>query len=99
MWIESTGEEMVSTLAIWHMQQNERWLHELKRWYTVSGGYETNTSATKVATNATMIAIRPPTMIRTSMSRPRVSVPSGWPQVGAWAPRVMSSVVASRARC
>lgn len=48
VWIESTGEEMVSTLAIWHMQQNERWLHELKRWYTVSGGFEVNTGPTRV---------------------------------------------------
>lgn len=48
VWIESTGEEMVGTLAIWHAQQNERWLHELKRWYTVSGGFEVNTGPTRV---------------------------------------------------
>lgn len=48
VWVENAGEELVHTLAIWHMQQNERWLHELKRWYTVSGGFEVNTGPTRV---------------------------------------------------
>jgi len=55
VWIEDTGEEMVNTLAVWHLQQNERWLHELKRWYTVSGGYEVNTGPTRVAGDYTVI--------------------------------------------
>ncbi len=54
VWIEDTNEEMVSTVSLWHLQQNERWLGELKRWYTVSGGYETNTSATRVAGSYTV---------------------------------------------
>ncbi len=54
VWIEDTNEELVSTVSLWHLQQNERWLGELKRWYTVSGGYETNTSATKVAGSYTV---------------------------------------------
>jgi hypothetical protein len=54
VWIEDTNEELVSTVSLWHMQQNERWLGELKRWYTVSGGYETNTGATRVAGSYTV---------------------------------------------
>lgn len=54
VWIEDANEELVSTVSLWHMQQNERWLGELKRWYTVSGGYETNTGATRVAGSYTV---------------------------------------------
>ncbi len=33
VWIETPAEELVTTVALWHLQQNERWLGELKRWY------------------------------------------------------------------
>lgn len=55
VWIEDDGEEMVSTLAVWHLQQDERWLHELKRWYQVSGGYEVNTGPTRVAGDYSLV--------------------------------------------
>ncbi len=49
VWIETPAEELVTTIALWHLQQNERWLGELKRWYAMAGGDgESVSSATRV---------------------------------------------------
>ncbi len=53
------------------------------------------TAAITVATAATPSAMRPPTRIRTSMSRPSVSVPAQCARDGGEAPRITSIVVAS----
>lgn len=45
VWIETPSEEMVSTIAVWHLQQNERWLGELRRWYAMAGGQGASVSA------------------------------------------------------
>jgi hypothetical protein len=49
VWVETPGEELVTTIAIWHLQRQERWLKSLKRWSAVSGGYETHTGPTRKA--------------------------------------------------
>jgi hypothetical protein len=49
VWIETPTEDMVATIALWHLQQNERWLGELKRWYALAEGQgESVSSATRV---------------------------------------------------
>lgn len=49
VWIETPAEEPVATISVWHLQENERWLGELKRWYTVAGGGDQSVSgATRV---------------------------------------------------
>ncbi len=49
VWIETPAEELVTTIALWHRQREERWLGELKRWYAVADGQgESVSSATRV---------------------------------------------------
>jgi hypothetical protein len=49
VWIETPAEEVITTILVWHLQQNERWLGELKRWYSVAGGGDASvSSATRV---------------------------------------------------
>jgi hypothetical protein len=48
VWIETPDERMVRTLSLWHLQQNERWLGELKRWFSVAEGDGSVSSATRV---------------------------------------------------
>lgn len=49
VWVETPDEQMVTTIALWHLQVNERWLGELKRWYAKAEGQgESVSSATRV---------------------------------------------------
>lgn len=49
VWIEDSAGNLVKTVSLWHLQQNDRWLKDLTRWYEVSGGDDTGSSATRSA--------------------------------------------------
>jgi len=54
VWIEDGSGALVQTVSLWHLQRQDRWLNELKRWYQVSGGSDTGSSATRVAGSYTV---------------------------------------------
>lgn len=48
VWVEDAAEELVATIALWHLQGGEdRWLSDLAAWFEASGGVETVSSATR----------------------------------------------------
>jgi hypothetical protein len=50
VWIEDSAGELVETLGLWYLQgaKGQRWLNELRRWYSVDGSTtDTTTSATR----------------------------------------------------
>lgn len=49
VWVEDSAGAVVQTVSLWHLQNQDRWLNELKRWYQVSGGGTTTSSATRAA--------------------------------------------------
>ncbi len=49
VWVEDAAGKLVKTLSLWHLQGRDNWLNELKRWYQVSGGKDTGSSATRAA--------------------------------------------------
>lgn len=49
VWVEDGAGTLVKTVALWHLQGRDNWLNELRRWYQVSGGKDTGSSATRSA--------------------------------------------------
>ncbi|HSK33290.1 MAG TPA: DUF2271 domain-containing protein [Propionicimonas sp.] len=50
VWLEDSAGKLVRTISLWHLQNGQdRWLSELHRWYSVSGGVDTTSSATRAA--------------------------------------------------
>lgn len=50
VWVEDADGALLQTIAVWHLQGGQdRWLAELRRWYQVSGGDDTGSSATRPA--------------------------------------------------
>ncbi len=48
VWIEDASGALVKTVSLWHLQNGQdRWLSELSKWYSASGGTDTNSSATR----------------------------------------------------
>ena len=48
--MEDPAGALVRTISLWHLQNGQdRWLSELHRWYAVSGGVDTTSSATRTA--------------------------------------------------
>ncbi len=54
VWIEDSSGKLVKTVSLWHLQGRDNWLNELKRWYQVSGGKDTGSSATRAAGSYTV---------------------------------------------
>lgn len=55
VWVETTDGTLVQTISLWHLAgENDRWLSDLRAWYTASGGTETNSSATRAAGSYTV---------------------------------------------
>lgn len=50
VWVEDAEGALLQTIAVWHLQGGQdRWLAELRRWYQLSGGDDTGSSATRPA--------------------------------------------------
>ncbi|HOB06216.1 MAG TPA: DUF2271 domain-containing protein [Propionibacteriaceae bacterium] len=49
VWVEDAAGTLVRTISLWHLQGRDNWLNELRRWYQVSGGKDTGSSATRAA--------------------------------------------------
>ncbi len=47
VWAENSSGKLVRTISLWHLQDNDRWLNELSKWYQVSEGEEAGSSATR----------------------------------------------------